>query len=77
MSDVRSQLNSVKEMCQNLIEDQPFKQFLSLVLLVGNYLNAVSILISNFSLVALIAKIHFIFLLNIVLRVLYTIIVNL
>lgn len=29
-------------MCYNLINDQPFKQFLSLVLLIGNYLNAVS-----------------------------------
>lgn len=43
VSEIHSQLDGIKEMCHNLIKDQPFKQFLSLVLFIGNYLNAVSI----------------------------------
>lgn len=42
MSEIRGQLERIEQMCYNLINDQPFKQFLSLVLLIGNYLNAVS-----------------------------------
>ncbi|XP_060839430.1 inverted formin-2-like isoform X3 [Rhopalosiphum padi] len=40
VSEIQSQLESVKEMCDDLIKNQPFKQFLSLVLFIGNYLNA-------------------------------------
>ncbi|KAE9526798.1 hypothetical protein AGLY_013446 [Aphis glycines] len=40
VSEIHSQLESVKEMCDDLIKNQPFKQFLSLVLFIGNYLNA-------------------------------------
>ncbi|XP_050537785.1 inverted formin-2-like isoform X5 [Daktulosphaira vitifoliae] len=39
-SEIYTQLNSIKDMCHVLIEDQPFKQFLSLILFIGNYLNA-------------------------------------
>ncbi|XP_025208369.1 inverted formin-2-like isoform X2 [Melanaphis sacchari] len=40
VSEIQSQLESVKKMCDDLINNQPFKQFLSLVLFIGNYLNA-------------------------------------
>lgn len=41
---MHEQIVKIKDMCYNLINDQPFKQFLSLVLFIGNYLNAVNIL---------------------------------
>ncbi|XP_060869000.1 inverted formin-2-like isoform X2 [Metopolophium dirhodum] len=40
VSEIHGQLESIKEMCDDLITNQPFKQFLSLVLFIGNYLNA-------------------------------------
>lgn len=43
VAEILDQLNGIKEMCHNLIGDQQFKQFLSLVLFIGNYMNAVNI----------------------------------
>ncbi|CAI6345454.1 unnamed protein product [Macrosiphum euphorbiae] len=40
VSEIHDQLDCIKEMCNDLITNQPFKQFLSLVLFIGNYLNA-------------------------------------